>query len=312
VVTRVHRGPTRRPKGSDDRSLSRGLLRWWRVIFVVVLVGGLLGFGAVSTNAFGVGDKFEHLVRRIELAVDPPPDRAIIDTVVVTPRPSRVPPSLAPGASATPSPKRTPVDVNIVSDPGSHFVSEQRKDWCAPAGVQIVLSIMGKADTSDAFQAQLAGRVGDWESYRDSHNGEWGPSAMALALAAYGVPGYEVRAYDTRSDALLDAATALSETHSPVILVAWKGAHTWVMSGYKANADPTIFPDAKVSGTYILDPWYPRVSSIWGASDPPGTFQDAAEMVRNYLPWQRPEGLYPNRDGKFLAVVPTVAVAPGG
>ena len=34
--------------------------------------------------------------------------------------------------------------------------------------------------------------------YDDSHNGGWGPSAMAEALAAYGVPGYEVRAYATR------------------------------------------------------------------------------------------------------------------
>ena len=26
-------------------------------------------------------------------------------------------------------------------------------------------------------------------------------------------------------------------------------------------------------------------------------------MQRNYLPWQRPEGPYPNRDGLFLAVI---------
>ena len=28
-------------------------------------------------------------------------------------------------------------------------------------------------------------------------------------------------------------------------------------------------------------------------------------MRRNYLPWKRPEGSYPERDGLFLAVVPT-------
>ena len=31
----------------------------------------------------------------------------------------------------------------------------------------------------------------------DSHNGDWGPAAMALALEAYGAPGYEVRAFET-------------------------------------------------------------------------------------------------------------------
>jgi hypothetical protein len=94
--------------------------------------------------------------------------------------------------------------------------------------------------------------------------------------------------------------------HAPVIIIAWRGAHTWIMSGFKANADPAIFDDAVVSGTYILDPWYPRISSIWGPSDPPGTFQNSAEMVRNFLPWKRPEGKYPDRDGKFIIIVPTI------
>ena len=129
---------------------------------------------------------------------------------------------------------------------------------------------------------------------------------MASALEAYGAPGYQVRAYDSRADALRDAAMAISKTHSPAILLAWRGAHTWVMTGYRADADPLVFHDAKVIGTYILDPWYPWNSSIWGQSDPPGTFQDAAEMKRNFLPWKRPEGAYPDRDGKFIVVVPTL------
>ena len=78
------------------------------------------------------------------------------------------------------------------------------------------------------------------------------------------------------------------------------------MTGFRANADPSVFKDAKITGTYILDPWYPRVSSIWGPSDPPGTFQNEAEMVRNFLKWKRPEGRYPDRDGKYIVVVPTV------
>jgi hypothetical protein len=126
-------------------------------------------------------------------------------------------------------------------------------------------------------------------------------------LAAYGATGYELRAYERRSDALFDAAKALSATGKPVILIAWRGAHTWVMTGYRADADPLVFEDADVTGTYIYDPWYPRVSSIWGPSDKPGVFQNTAEMRRNYLPWRRPEGRYPDRDGLFLAIVPTTA-----
>ena len=93
-----------------------------------------------------------------------------------------------------------------------------------------------------------------------------------------------------------------------MILLAWRGAHTWVMTGYRADADPAIFKNAEMKGAYILDPWYPRISSIWGRSDPPGTFQDAAEMKRNFLEWKRPEGSYPDRDGLYITVAPTIPV----
>ncbi|MBA2373615.1 MAG: C39 family peptidase [Chloroflexi bacterium] len=196
--------------------------------------------------------------------------------------------------------------------PKSVFASQLTKDWCAPAGMQMVLASLGLADTSDRFQTKLANRVGEFEAWADSHNGSWGPSAIVEALEAYGARGYEIRAYGSRQHALRDSARALSETGSPVVIIAWRGAHTWIMTGYKADADPRIFDDARINGTYILDPWYPRISSIWGASDPPGTYQDASEMSRNFLPWRRPEGRYPDRDGKFIVLVPTVVVAPPG
>ena len=229
-----------------------------------------------------------------------------------------MPPTLAPGATPTPTPDPTPtptplpqrvaVDVNIVSDPESVFASEQHKDWCAPAGVQMVLAVLGKVNTSAATQREIAGRVREWESYADSHNGDWGPAAMALALKAYGAPGYEIRAFESRGGALRDAAVAIQETGAPVVLLAWRGAHTWVMTGFRADADPSLFRNAKMEGAYILDPWYPRVSSIWGPSDPAGTFQDAAEMQRNFLPWKRPEGRYPDRDGLWITLAPTISV----
>ena len=211
----------------------------------------------------------------------------------------------SPVATPTPVPPRVAVDVDLLANPAEAFISEADKEQCAVAGTQMVLAMHDKAPLSNAFQEELAGRIGEWESRRDSRNGGWGPSAMVKALEAYGVTGYEVRAYETRQDALADAARSIETLRAPVILLTWRGAHTWVMTGFTANADPLAFDDAKVTGTYILDPWYPRVSSIWGPSDPPGGYQDLAEMRRNYLPWKRPEGSYPKRDGLFLAVVPT-------
>jgi len=300
----------------------------WRPLIALVVALALLAGIAVWSNVLGVGDKVRDVARRIELIVDPPPDRPIDDEVRVTPRPSPTPmpeaqptpvassapgaPTPAPTASPSPTPSPTPVpqrvrvDVNLYSRPEARFITELDKDWCAVAGTQMVLVAHGKAALSEAFQKKLASRIGEWESRRDSINGGWGPSSMVRALDAYGVPGYEVRIYETRAEALRDAARAISEFNAPVILLTWRGAHTWIMTGYRADGDPLVFDDVKVAGAYILDPWYPRVSSIWGPSDPPGTYQNGAEMRRNYLPWKRPEGKYPSRDGLFVAVVPTV------
>jgi hypothetical protein len=277
----------------------------------------------------GAGDRWERVVARVDrLIAGPVPDRSTRPTVVITPPPaaaSAAPsPTATPRATAsastatprptasptaaptpTPTPRRVAVDVDLLPDAERLFKHQVDKDWCAVAGTQMVLAMHGKGSTTDAFQQEIASRIGEWESWDDSHNGNWGPAAMALALEAYGVTGYEVRAYDSRAHALADSARAINETGAPVILLTWRGAHTWVMTGFRADADPTVFSDARVSGAYILDPWYPDVSSIWGPSNPPGFFTALPELEENYLPWKRPEGAYPDRDGKFIAVVPT-------
>jgi hypothetical protein len=296
----------------------------WKIVLIAIfalgLIGATLGTAAVATDTLGAGVLYQKVLSKVErFLAGPPPDRPTLPTVAITPRPASPSPSpipsLRPPASgeppATPAPTPTPiprvkVDVDILTDHEAVFAHELRDDWCAPAGVTMVLAATGNGAPTEARQREIASRIREWESYADSHNGEWGPAAMALALDAYGAKGYEIHAFDTRQDALRGAAQAISTTDSPAILLAWRGAHTWVMSGYRANADPVVFDDAVITGAYILDPWYPWTSSIWGKSDEPGAFQNTAEMNRNFLEWKRPEGKYPDRDGKYIVVMPTI------
>ena len=321
-----------RPSGDGRPRRSRRGRRIAVALVALLLAGSLTAGGAVVTNAFGAGERFANLLERIDLIVDPPPDRPTAPTIDSTPRPiarvsptpspTPVPPTSAPSGAteppvtapptAPPTPRRERVDVKVVKKPKDVFITQLTKDWCAPAGVQMTLASLGLADTSERFQRELVARAGEWESRRDSLNGGWGPGAMVQALEAYGAHGYEIRAYKRRGDALLDAARAISETEAPAILLAWRGAHTWVMTGYRATADPLVFDDAEVTGAYILDPWFPRVSTIWGPSDGAGVFQNAAEMRRNFLQWKRPEGRYPDRDGRWIVLIPTVPAAELG
>ena len=304
----------------EGRRTSMFKSRWhWRLAFAIVAVLFVMGFAAVRTNTLGAGDRLDRMMARIEGFIDPAPRRPTLPTIVVTPEPTAsqtplptpepvgaVPTSHAtPTATPTPPLRRVPVDMTIVRDHQAVFSSQLTEKLCAVAGTQMVLSILGLGNPSAEFQNELESRIGEWEAWDDSHNGGWGPAAIAQALADYGAKGYEVRAYQVRGQALRDAAAALTRTGKPVVLLPWWGAHTWVMTGYRADADPTVFRDAHIGGLYILDPWYPRISSIWGPSDPPGNFEDAAEMKRNFIRWSRPEGAYPDRDGMFVVVLPT-------
>jgi len=311
---------------------------------LVVVVAGLSGFTAVRTNALGAADRLDRMVERVALFIDPPPDRPTLETVVVTPRPSPTAtatpeaiaggpelvgpgelPSRRPVATPTPAPVRSPVTVNLVGDANAVFTSQVTKDDCAVASTQMILTILGLGNPSPEFQMEIRSRIGEWESLQDSLNGGWGPAAVAQALAAYGAPGYEIRAYASYRDALRDSAIAISTMNKPVAMFPWWGAHTWVMTGYQADADPTVFADATVTGAYILDPWYPRFSSIWGQSDAPGNFETLAELERNWPAfqgppgyesigpgWTRPEGAYAARDGRFVVLLPTTPIASGG
>lgn len=300
--------------------------RRWPIALLTFAFLFATGFTVVRANMLGIGERFDRLTSRIEAFVDPPPDRSTIPTVVVTPAPSATPSptprvTLAPSASPTPSPTplvRTPVDVALVDDHPAVFATQLTDKDCAVAATQMVLTILGLGNSSPQFQQEIHDRIGEWESWEDSHNGGWGPAAVSLALAAYGEPGYQIRAYSSYTDALRDSAIAITEMDKPVLMFPWWGAHTWVMTGFRADADPTLFADATISGAYILDPWYPRFSSIWGQSDGPGNFEDLAELERNWPAfqgptgyeqigpgWTRPEGAYPDRDGRFVVLIPT-------
>ena len=83
----------------------------WRPLLAIAVALVLLGGLAVWTNVLGVGDTVGEVARKIELIIDPPPDRPIEAEVHVTPRPSLAPtpsPAPTPIVSLAPGPRRQP------------------------------------------------------------------------------------------------------------------------------------------------------------------------------------------------------------
>jgi hypothetical protein len=258
-----------------------------------------------------------------ELAVVPgtPPPARTVQAVTTAPtphptaepkRPPRSTQPQEPGSDVTvvrlkPRPASGPFEMNLFRK--GDFVHQGTKDWCVAGSTQIMMNIIdsGKPNRSVAFQERLYER-GRALSPNKRKLGPIGVDLTGWAelLNTNGYGPYVVEASETRRGAIRKAARAIRETGRPVGLVTWRGAHSWVMSGFRATADPAYARDFQVKSVYIQDTWFPSVSTIWGASDPPNTLVPMGRLKEDYLPYVRPRANYPKRDGKFMLILPVL------
>lgn len=213
-------------------------------------------------------------------------------TASATPKPS-------PTAKPSPTPKPGPFQMDLYEK--GDYVGEYTDLWCVPAAIQTSINIMSKgADTSRTFQTKLFKLAYSMEPAND---GSVDAIAWPEVLTKLGYGKYEEDTRTTIKDAAYAVAKAIRLTNRPAGLVVWKGWHSWVVSGFKATADPAVTDNFTVLGLYIEDVWYPRLSSIWGYSNPPDTFVPVGDLKIDYKPYHEWTA-DPARDGKYVFVVP--------
>ena len=182
------------------------------------------------------------------------------------------------------------------------FVSQATKDQCVSAAMQIMLNVIGpKDDRSKRTQARIADLAQDLSETRD---GGTEPLGWAAGLEELGGGRYEVLVAPTRGKALERAIRAIRATGRPAGLLVWRGAHSWVLHGFETTADPAGPDRMTVTHIYVSDPWFPRISSIWGESRGPNARITPKQLEEDFLPWRRPTGRYPDMDGQYVVVVP--------
>ena len=215
-------------------------------------------------------------------------------------------PSARPSVSPTPSVTSTPAAFSMDLYRKGAFIGEQTPIWCLPAAMQPSANIMDlgkgrKADLTRARQQELFTLA---RTLAPAPDKAAEPEGWAMGLTKLGYGKYEVQVRGSIKAAILTAARAVRLTGRPAGLLVWKGAHSWVMSGFKATADPATTKDFTVTAVYIEDVWYPRHSDIWGDSNPPDTLVPVKDLPIDYKPWKRPQARYPEKDGKFVIVIP--------
>jgi hypothetical protein len=206
--------------------------------------------------------------------------------------------------SLDPPPQPGPFAIDLFDK--DDFVSQARVDWCVPASILTMMHMIDPArGRKTPTQDELDRLARSLSSPRLRGAGSE-PEGWAKSLNRLGYGPYEVRAERTRAAAIAAAARAIRLTRRPVGLLIWRGAHAWVMSGFRATGDPAYTNDFAVTDIDVQDPWYPRVSSIWGPSRPPDATVRVGLVAEEYLAWRRPAVRYPEMDGQFVLVVPVV------
>jgi hypothetical protein len=196
------------------------------------------------------------------------------------------------------------------------FVAQTNFVQCVGASMQMMLNIIGDAnDRSAATQRDLQVLARSLSGPKRDGFERQGASVRgwSAGLNQLGAGPYRLVGTTTLDEALKLAATAIRQTGKPVGLLVWRGRHAWVMSGFKATADPLATNDFKVTAAMVLDPLYPHRSSVWGPSPSPRQALTPAQVGRQFVP--RRQGSWPGGtaagsafmaalSGKYVLVLP--------
>jgi len=226
---------------------------------------------------------------RVASALAPIPALALALLLALALALPAAPPAL--GVEATVASR--PVAVDILR-PGD-FVSQANDVQCIGASIQMMLNMIGARDDrtagTQARVQQLARELSQLASdpVRRVNRERRGASVRgwARALPQLGAGHYVLASEATLDEALASAARAMARTGRPVGLLMWRGRHAWVMTGFRASADPLTSTAFRVTSVSVADPWYPRTSSIWGPSPRPGSRLTPKQLAQDFLPLNR-------------------------
>jgi hypothetical protein len=167
------------------------------------------------------------------------------------------------------------------------YVAQTNFVQCVGASMQMMLNMINaKDDRSAKTQLRLQNIARDLSGTRSDGRQRKGASVRgwSAGLNQLGAGPYRLVGADTLDDALRIAAASIRQTNRPVGLLVWRGRHAWVMSGFKATADPLKTSNYKVTAAIVMDPLYPHGSAVWGPSPKPRQALTPKVLGKQFVP----------------------------
>ena len=188
------------------------------------------------------------------------------------------------------------------------FVAQTNLVQCVGASMQMMINMMApRDDRTAATQHRLWQLARSYTAHRAPNPRRRGASVRgwSYGLTELGYGPYRVEGHPTRDAAIRAAARVMRVTGKPVGLLVWAGRHAWVMSGFRATADPLATTGWRVTHVHVLDPLYPRRNGRWGSSPAPGKALSVGALGRYFVPRRR--GRTGFLAGQYVVVVPVTS-----
>ena len=183
------------------------------------------------------------------------------------------------------------------------FTTQKSWLWCTAAGVQMVRNIVDrKTDHTAAGQR----RYFDWMRTRNRYDLPLSAGVDAAGWTA-GMRHFvddRYRLVSSRSfdSALRSAVTRLRLTNLPVALTVSHGNHGWILTGFRATADPAKTSSFTVTSVRVTGPLY-GLQSKNGYDMAPNTKLTTAQLKRFFTPWKyAPRAMV--WDGRYVSIQP--------
>jgi hypothetical protein len=183
------------------------------------------------------------------------------------------------------------------------FTTQKSWLWCTAAGVQIVRNIVDRrADHTAAGQR----RYFDWMRTRNRYDlplsAGVDPAGWAAGMRHFVDDRYRLVSSRTFDSALRSAVTRLRLTNLPVALTVSHGNHGWILTGFRATADPAKTSRFTVTSVRVTGPLY-GLQSKNGYDMAPNTKLTTAQLKRFFTPWKyAPRAMI--WDGRYVSIQP--------
>jgi len=183
------------------------------------------------------------------------------------------------------------------------FTTQKSWLWCTAAGVQIVRNIVDrKTDHSTSGQRRYFTWMRDRNRYDLPLSAGVDPAGWTAGLRHFVDDRYRLVSSRTFGSALRSAVTRLRLTNLPVALTVSHGNHGWILTGFRATADPAKTSSFTVTSVRVTGPLY-GLQSKNGYDMAPNTKLTTAQLKRFFTPWKyAPRAMV--WDGRYVSIQP--------